>query len=304
MVGFHNTTLGKFNLLHGHILYNRPRLSDIMPNDTIYVTQLRHPLSQLVSMLNFKRYHNVTDPLEHYPVYFEKQKYLHDSWSQLSIPEDVSLYELPLYLKQLEDEFDLITITEQFDVSLLLLRRKLCWDISDMLYIRLKRATYKFNKNINSSNKNHNKNLNKRFKILNPTAYKLYNYFNRTLSDFIITAGPDFREELAYFQELNNNVSKYCSIYIEQIILNASDFMKVVNSSEVLNIPASRWGTAHTVDPIECAMMKLHKRTLPSISLMRKQDSNLTEITMKYKNMTKLFHALTQPIHPKYGIPL
>ena len=304
IVEFHNATFRKFNLLQGHMKYKRTYLSNVMPNDTVYVTQLRQPLTQLVSMLNFKRYHNVTDPLEHYPVHFDEQKYLHDSWSQLSIPENVSLHELPLYFKQLGKEFDLVTITEKFDLSLLLLRRKLCWDISDMLYIPLKKATYKFNKIIDSMNIQHDKNLNERFEILNPIAYRLYNYFNRTFSDLIIKTGPDFRQELAYFQELNNNVSKYCSPYIEQIIHNASDFIKVVNSFKVLNIPTSRWGTAHTVDPIECAMMKLHKRTLSSISLMKKLDSNLIEIALKDKNTTEWFGALAQPIHPKYGIPL
>ena len=168
---------------------------------------------------------------------------------------------LLIYLQQLEREFDLVTITEQFDLSLLLLRRKLCWDISDMLYIPLKIATNKFNRNLSSSNIQHHQILNERFKTLNPNAYGLYNYFNRTLSDLIMKAGLDLKDELTYFQELNSNVSKYCSKYIQHIIRNTSNFLNLINTSEVLNIPASRWGTAHTVDPIECAMMKLHRRT-------------------------------------------
>ena len=304
LVGLQNKPSGKFNLIQSHILYNRTYLSDVMPNDTIYVTQLRHPLKQFVSMLNHKRIHNVTDPLKHYPIYFEEQqKFLEDSWVQLSIPKNVSGYELQLHLKQLERQFDLITITEQFDLSLLLLRRKFCWDISDMLYIPLKIATYKFNRNFSSSNIQHDQILNERFKILNPHAYRLYNYFNRTLSDLIVKAGQYLKEELAYFQELNSNVSKYCSKYIQYIIHHTSNFMNLINSSEVLNIPASRWGTVHTVDPIECAMMKLHRRTFSSIPLIKKLDPHLIE-RMKHKNTPKWLRALAQPVHPKYGIPL
>ena len=305
IVGLHNKPSGKFNLIQRHSLYNRTYFSDVMPNDTIYVTQLRQPLVQLISMLNFKRYYNVTDPLEHYPVYFEeKYKYLEDSWRQLSIPKNVSDYKLQLHLKQLERQFDLITITEQFDVSLLLLRRKLCWDISDMLYIQLKKASYVYNKNITSSDKQQTQILNERFKTLNPNAYRLYNYFNRTLSNLIIKAGQDLQDELAYFRELNSNVSNYCSKYIQQIIHNTSNFMILINFSKVFNIPASSWGTAHTVDPIECAMMKLHRRTFSSIALMKKLDPSLVETVMKYKNTTQWLRALAQPIHPRYGIPL
>ena len=80
LVGLRNKPSGKFNLIQSHILYNRTYLSDVMPKDTIYVTQLRHPLKQFVSMLNHKRIHNVSDPLKHYPVYFEEQqKFLEDS---------------------------------------------------------------------------------------------------------------------------------------------------------------------------------------------------------------------------------
>ena len=316
LVGLRNKPLGKFNLIQSHILYNRTYLSDVMPKDTIYVTQLRQPLAQLISMLNFKRIYNVTDPLEHYPLYFkEEYKYLENSWSQLSIPKNVSLDELPSYLQQLKTEFDLVTVTEQFDLSLLLLRRKLCWDISDMLYIPLKKATYKFNKNmkraaykfiknIGPSDTQRTQTLNERFKTLNPNAYKLYNFFNKTLSDIIVKAGSDLKEELLYFQELNSNVSKYCSKYIEHIIHNTSNFLNLINSSEVLNIPASRWGIASTVDPIDCAMMKLHRRTFSSISLMKILDPNLVETILNFKNTTEWFRALAHPIHPKYGIPL
>ena len=79
--------------------------------------------------------------------------------------------------------------------------------------------------------------------------------------------------------------------------------MNLINSSEVLNIPASRWGTVHTVDPIECAMMKLHRRTFSSIPLIKKLDPHLIE-RMKHKNTPKWLRALAQPVHPKYGIPL
>ena len=72
LVGLQNKPSGKINLIQSHILYNRTYLSNVMPNDTIYVTQLRHPLKQFVSMLNHKRIHNVTDPLKHYPIYFEE----------------------------------------------------------------------------------------------------------------------------------------------------------------------------------------------------------------------------------------
>ena len=140
------STLGKSNIIADHISYDRTVLSDVMPEDTIYVTMLRQPLDQLISRLNFRGYSNVVDPVKKYKnmkdfgasTEYRYQRW--DSWRQLNIPHNVISQEFPSFLTQLEKELDLVTITEQFDLSLLLLRRKLCWDISDMLYMKLKAA--------------------------------------------------------------------------------------------------------------------------------------------------------------------
>ena len=298
---FNHTSHAQRNIISEHILYNRTKLADVMPNDTIYVTQLRQPLAQLVSKLNYNQRFNVTDPVEKH----SDTKYrLFPSWKQLGIPVNVTPDQVQPHIYQLEKEFDLVTITEQFDLSLLLLRRKLCWDISDIIYIPLKKATYKRNKNIDPSHKTDKQALNRRYQTLNPNAYSLYDHFNETFRNLVVKAGSDLRDELSFFQELNNNVSRYCLKYIKHIIRNSRDFLNLVNSSEVLDIPASRWGTPHTVDPIECAMMKLHKETFQDISLMKKLDLNSVNMTRKTKFLTNWLWTLSQPVHPKYGIPL
>ena len=293
------------NIISEHIQYNRTKLADVMPNDTIYVTQLRHPLTQLVSWLNFNQQFNVTDPVD---VYKNLRRYMKygpwNSWRQLGIPVNVAPREFQSHLHQLDKEFDLVTITEQFDLSLLLLRRKLCWDISDMIYIPLKKATYKLNKNIDPLHIRNKQALNSRYRTLNPKAYSLYSHFKKTFTNLIVKAGPDLKEELSFFQKLNSNVSKYCSIYIQQITYNVSYFFNVANSSQVLDIPASKWGSAQTVDPVECAMMQLHKATFKLISLIKKHDYFLLKTVLKKEILTKWLPALGQPIHSRYGIPL
>ena len=101
-----------------------------MPEDTFYMTQLRKLLAQLISRLSFRGYSNVVDPVEKYKnlkdfggsKYLERQRW--DPWIQLDIPQKLSSQQFQDFLVTLENEFDLVTITEQFDLSLLLLRRK------------------------------------------------------------------------------------------------------------------------------------------------------------------------------------
>ena len=172
-----HSTLANSNVVSDHIWYNRTKLSEVMPNDTFYMTQLRQPLAQLISRLNYRGYSNVVDPVKKYKNLKEfggsKKLTLKkwDPWIQLDIPQNLSSQQFQDFLVQLENEFDLITITEQFDLSQLLLRRKLCWDISDMLYMKLKTADYKFNNNSALTNTTNQKSFDKRYQIANPNAY-------------------------------------------------------------------------------------------------------------------------------------
>ena len=307
------SSLGKSNIICDHISYNRTKLADIMSSDTVYVTLLRQPLAQLISRLNYRGYVNVVDPVETY----KNSKYfggstnfygqIWDPWRQLNIPQDVTSQQFPSFLALLENELDLVAITEQFDLSLLLLRRKLCWDISDMIYVKLKTANYNLNNNsalLNESNKHI---FNQRYQIANPNAYNLYEYFNKTLSSLIYQEGSDLQQELIYFQELKRNVSNYCSKYIEMITPDSSTFSFDPPFSDVLEIPANRWGKAYTVDPVDCAMMKLHRMTFQHISTAKMFNKELLLKRLGIvtdEEMKQFYFSMTEPVHPKYGIPL
>ena len=102
-------------------------------------------------------------------------------------------------------------------------------------------------------------------------------------------------------------MSNYCSRYIEKITLNSSNFSFHLPFPDVLQIPASRWGKTHTVDPVECAMMKLKKGIFQDISTVKVLDRDLLlkhigNVTNEEKK--KYYFSMTEPIHPKYGIPL
>ena len=302
--------LGKSNIISDHLLYNRKILSDVTLNDTIYVTQLRQPLAQIISWFNYRGHSIKTHPAADYNRLNSFIRYSKwNSWRQLCVPDDQTGEKFLPYIHHLEKEFDLVTITEQFDVSLLLLRRKLCWDISDMLYIPLKRANYALYHNEQLQNITGNEQFNNAYQKVNPNAYSLYNHFNRKLSELITQEGSDLQEELKFFQELKQKVAYYCAKYIKQIVQKVSTFSFGVDSNNVLLIPASRWGRSHTVDPIDCAMMKLHKLSFQRTSAMKNLNKeyitkHITRISTINKRKRNLYLASAQPVHPKYGIPL
>ena len=307
------SALGKSNIISDHIWYNRTILSDVTLNDTVYVTQLRQPLAQLISRLNFRGYSKVVDPVEKYRTLIDMgaaigSKYgKWDPWRQFNVPHNVTKQQFEFFLTQLDKEFDLVTITEQFDLSLLLLRRKLCWDISDMLYMKLKKANYHLYNNSVLAKKTSLKNFDKKYQIANPNAYSLYNHFNKTLFSLATKEGTDLQQELIFFQELRKNVSKYCSKYVEKIALDLKNVSFSFPFSDVMQVPASRWGKAHTVDPVDCAMMKIHWKTFQNISVAKQFDTDLLLkriVNVASEENRRIYFSLTEPVHPKYGIPL
>ena len=211
---------------------------------------------------------------------------------------------LQLHLFKLEREFDLVVITEHFDRSLLLLRRKLCWDITDMVYISMKKASYKQNKKLNDlkTTKN-NQQMNERYRFVNPIAYKLYSYFNKSLFNRF-QMKHNLEDELQFFLRLKDRVAQFCSRYIEYIQRDTKNFLNIINTSDVMNVPASKWGKARTIDPVDCAMMQLQKFTFQEISLMKEIGINGIRSIKDIPLTIDWSQNLSHTTHPKYGIPL
>ena len=53
-----------------------------------------------------------------------------------------NLTEIKTFIESTEREFSHLTIVEHYDESLIVMRRKLCWEISDILYLPLRIGNY------------------------------------------------------------------------------------------------------------------------------------------------------------------
>ena len=114
-----------------------------------------------------------------------------------------------------------------------------------------------------------------------------------------------------FFQELKQNICNFCSKYVEMIAENSTKYLDVLKTADVLVIPASKWGNARTFDPVECAMLKFHKKTFQGISVAKSlaqspyDDMYVKQVnTIRDKDKRKLYLSFHEPVHPKYGIPL
>ena len=216
---------GAPNILCNHARYNKAPMHWLFPKETTrYITVLREPSTHLESVFNYysgirrsfeKKGTNGT-PLENFlqnaTYYFDQMK-LKSSFTLLKNP---ALFDLGLdtkyhenltvvenYIRVLKQEFDLVMLMEYFDESLVLLKRRFCWKMEDILYFKLNERLDKEKQKVTRLAKEQIRNW-------NSADVLLYQVFNQTLWQMIELEGPDFSKDLALFREEKEAMENKC----------------------------------------------------------------------------------------------
>ena len=219
IAAFKNHAWAGYNFITNHARYNRREMDYVIHNAT-YVTILRSPAEQFESAFGYFELGkyiglgNAKNPLESFmerPQFFVKRKFTAWYWAR-----NGQLYDLGFdhvhdddskviqqTIQRLDREFDLVLLTEYFDESLLLLRRLLCWEWDDILYLP---------KGIRSSSHRNKMSDELRDKIIkwNKADVKMYDHFNRTLWRRIREYGPTFDDDLRFFRSKIQSLRDQC----------------------------------------------------------------------------------------------
>ena len=149
-------------------------------------------------------------------------------------------------LRVAKREFEHVLVAEHFDESLIVMRRKLCWEIIDIFYFPLLVQNYHY--------KNHSLEQELVDKLTNWSRIDamLYKTFNETLWKNIAQYGEDFWKELTFYRNQKLRIVQFCSSFIESQIkwCNVSDF------KQFLDLPGSPWGAAFRIDVVWCIVSK------------------------------------------------
>ena len=215
---FTNTTRIEYDMLINHVRYNR-REMDALISHVKYISIIRNPVSHLESAFGFFsmwKSLNITtgNPFETFlmdPRKFYAMKKAHWMRSRNGLlfglgfdhKNDENITAIVEKVDELSTELDLMMMTEYFDESLILLRRLLCWDYEDILYVPhvVRSQSHRFEVSQDMAEK-----------IRSWTAgdVMLYNHFNRTFWKKVVDYGPTFQNDLAYFQSLKTKAVDEC----------------------------------------------------------------------------------------------
>ena len=198
----------------------------IMEDNSKYISIIRDPIAQFESSFYYFEFDKIlglsksSNPIEEFLKY--PDEYLYNFTILLGdLPDTLNLLQSGMFydfgydfmdledttviqkvLKKLENEFQLVLITEYFDESLVLLKKELCWQNDDILYIKQNQRLKKGNLT------DHTK---QRIKQWNRADVILYQHFNKTFWEKIKNYGDSFWDDVKEFKKENKIFEKICS---------------------------------------------------------------------------------------------
>lgn len=213
-------------MLCSHARYNRAVLERVMPNDTVYVTILRDPVRHFESTFSYMEFSDIlgisneTDPLETFfdspndvLVNYVLTKDLRINSDRLKLIRNGMFFDLGMKstdfddsakiqaaIQRLNNEFDLVLLTEYFEESMVMLKNLLCWTTEDMIHFNLNQRHQSERRNISSD-------LAKKIHQWNRADTALYEYFREVFLRKLNEQDEDFFRDVNDLK-INNEVMR------------------------------------------------------------------------------------------------
>jgi hypothetical protein len=267
---------GGFNILCDHMVYNATKLEALMPRETIYITSIREPFSQVQSMFHYynlaeivglnKENGNNVGLLKQYFRDIVKYEAAYQSPKvkniRYCVPDGFSMTRnlmsftlgfptgwrgkdlsrnkdaIDRFINLISMKFSLVMVIEYFIESLILLRRTLSWGWKDIMYVAKNKGTYAKNDPSTVDPE-----LMQTYREYSSVDVALYTHFNSTLWQKIKSEGTDFYGEVAAFQQALSKAVNFCGTKSK--------------GTMALNIIKSRWDEGFEISLDDCKILEM-----------------------------------------------
>lgn len=210
------------NILCSHARFNKQPMNWLFPKATSkYLTILRNPVDNFESVFNFAhlgKLFGLGDRMDSLEKFLAKEIPFNSSRNIMTyLARNPMMFDLGLsleyfqnlsavneYIQFLDREFDLVMITDYFDESLVLMKRLLCWEIDDIVYVKLNERLDK------EKARGLSESVQENIKRWNKADVLLFDHFNKTFWRKVKNEGPSFYEDLAVFRQRKDDVRRLC----------------------------------------------------------------------------------------------
>jgi hypothetical protein len=122
-------------------------------------------------------------------------------------PNTNNVIDFKIFLEKMDKELFHVSILEEFEASLLLLKRKLCWDIEDIFHASLHVQPHADKSQIDDAERLWRMEAHQQWSTLD---YILYDHYLTKLHSQINSQSQDFAQDLSHFSWLENEFIKFC----------------------------------------------------------------------------------------------
>ena len=272
-----NSSFTPYNIACDHARYDERYPFSYMPRDTVSVTLIREPFSRLTSAF---RYFGLAKQLdlagEQYPLYQFLLR-VNSSKTAAKIPvwtRNTQMYTfgwpdihnnsdaaVRRYVSLIESRFDLVLTVERLHESLVLLRRRYGWSMRDILH-SMNNVHRRVTPSLPSDDAGlaRARAIDRRF---SRADYIMYEHFARKLNQSIAKQPSDFHQEVAYFRQLNDNVTSQCATALRHFHRHAR-FSPDSRQQQLRRLykpvfiaAAGRWHTSFNLTLLDCRLMTI-----------------------------------------------
>ena len=314
------------NVFIGSINFNKNALPlSLMSNDSVLITSMRSPGKRMKShfALQFNMDNTTNSQKEST---FVKEKQTWHYWIQLCNSSNqyskvvkkcsVRNGEFRSCVAEacnsvVRDNFEMVTITDYIDESLIMLKRKMCWTHEDIVYSPLNARKIK--------SKDAVEKLAKKGEI-NEIDQALFKNSNETLWKGIEKENPDFIREAKHLKKIQYVTTQFCGIIYSSLKENISfNMYEVIVSDKEVPIPQVRWDPGFKLNPMLCVMIKLKPQVFNNIFVVRmfpevckfvppNNHASLFSFEVQYDvnniPIVNMHPAYCSPLQTRYRIPL
>ena len=254
-----------YDMVFNHHVYD-PAIFNYLHNDTFKFTMLREPFKHFVSSFTYfkdsmeylhcmGRYRDPITAFLRNPMAFEAKgfKSYTNNRQSVDLGYDIRKHSfsndsyISHFIKQTEERFDLILITDFFMESIVLLKRALNWDTEDIVY---------YVKNVHPESKTVLANMTEwhreRHRTFSQPDIKLYQHF-LSLFKFKMTQTIGLQEEIFELNVILRKVRSFCNRELDR---STGKFKRNVSLAR-LEIPAGQWSDRVSLSKSKCKWLRV-----------------------------------------------
>ena len=246
----------QYHVLFNHMIFQRRDLQALMPDNTFYFAIMRNPEDRFASSFMYygiadflmKRF-NLTSAkdalmltVNHPEMFFFTRPEVYNSLAGdtgLGVSEQRDVQAVRAHIHRLERDLDLILVVEYFDESMVLLKRKACLSMRDIVYsvqnARQQGQHLLFRPSLTQQER-------LAFTNFQMADVLMYNHFYQRFWGLVYAEDPDFFLEVRRFKQIRRTVEDFC----RSGSLSQWDF---------ITVSSSVWNDEFTVTTRECRLM-------------------------------------------------